>query len=99
MTTQEAIAFADKIQYNELQDLEKQLGPGLQIGRILQFAIADGYALYIITDIKPRTVSVKHLKLGDAWQAYDIVSPQGTVSRRMAEENIRRKDALAELFG
>lgn len=46
------------------------LPPGVIEGAILRFPAADGYALYLVTKDTGRTVEVKHIPHGDAWQVH-----------------------------
>ena len=46
------------------------LPPGVIEGAILKFPVADGYAMYLVTKDTGRTVEVKHIPYGDAWQVH-----------------------------
>jgi hypothetical protein len=50
----------------ELRDKEAALPEGAYEGVILQFPIADGYAMYLVQKTSPLTL--QHIPYGDAWQ-------------------------------
>jgi hypothetical protein len=110
ITRQEVLAFTKRVadagfsfeSYDafekELMAIDKRAGRGLNVGKIVRFQIADGYAIYVVTKINARTVEVEHVALGDAWREPFIESAGGKLSRKMAEQCVRREEALRDLF-
>lgn len=67
---------------------------GLQVGRVLQFPVADGYAWYIITNVGAHTVTVEHIPLSDAYQyggVYKTASGKLQVHVSVAERYFYKK--------
>lgn len=64
------------------------------IGEIWRYPIADGYAQYVILNIKP--LELIHLPIGDQWQIGDIVRRGLRVTDVRA--TIQRNKRLEELF-
>jgi hypothetical protein len=92
--SREAIAAVDEY----IQKLDREAGPGLNVGRILRFSAADGYALYLVTDIQPSVVQTKHLNYADGYSS-PAVNKDGLVFRDVAEKIIAFTDALNDMFG
>ena len=91
---QDRIDFAvwDKTQAElekECYEIEMAAGPGLQVGRVVSFGVADGSASYIITKIRKNDVIVEHLPFGDAYWSHAVgLSPDKRhyiVNRHTAE--------------
>jgi hypothetical protein len=86
----------------ELNAIDKDAGPGLQIGRCLSFGVGDGYASYIITKIRKNDVVVEWIPLGDGyfsdavWLSSD--RRHHIVNRNTAEVHTRRSP-LNPMFG
>lgn len=55
---------------DELWAKAKARPPGVIEGAILRFPVADGYALYLVAKDTGRTVELKHIPYGDAWQVH-----------------------------
>jgi len=83
----------------ELMDELKVLAKAKKtlIGRTIQFPMADSYALYLITGANAKTVQLKWLKWCDAW-VDDRCGYACRMSLKYASEQVRRVDALNELF-
>ena len=64
------IVSAHDAAFHELQEASDSLPPGVIVGALLKFPAADGYALYLVTKDNGRTVEVKHVSHGDAWQVH-----------------------------
>ena len=64
-------------------------------GIVLQFPIADGYAIYRVSKTSPLTL--EHIPVGDAWQI-PAAHIRGIRKRDVLEQAARRR-ALAVLFG
>lgn len=50
---------------DEMNAINKAAGPGLVIGRLLQFSVADGHAFYIVTKVRKNDVVVEWIPMGD----------------------------------
>jgi len=55
----------EKTWSSEMDAINKAAGPGLAIGRILTFGVADGTANYIITKIRKNDMVVEWIPMGD----------------------------------
>lgn len=64
-------------------------------GAILRFPVADGYAIYIVTQHKPLTV--QHVPAGDAW-AVDNATVRG-LNISDVRRQLEHAENIAELFG
>ena len=64
-------------------------------GIVLQFPIADGYAIYRVSKTSPLTL--EHIPVGDAWQI-PAAHIRGIRKRDVLEQAARRR-ALVEVFG
>ena len=80
----------------EMFAYSKSLGEGLHPGRILKFSYADGYACYMVKEVKPRSVTLIHCPFCDAWHHPMIVNSK--ITRILAEQTIAREDALNRMF-
>ena len=89
---------AERVLEDEVNKMDKDAGKGLQIGRVLRFQVADGYAQYLIVEIKPRTVKALHLPLGDAYANLYAVTKTGSCKRSIAEQNVNGADAWDRIF-
>lgn len=67
------------------------------LGRTLRFPCADSYALYLITSVNKTQVQLKWLNWCDAW-VDDRCGYACRMSRSYAEQQIRGRDALDEMF-
>jgi len=65
---------------------------GKNVGEIIQFPVADGYAQYMILSMKP--VSLIHLPLGDAW-SYEYVH---LLTAKEVNARLEQKKAMEKLF-
>jgi hypothetical protein len=82
---------------NLISELDEKAGKGLNIGRVLYFRVADGYAKYVVTNIGKQNVTVVHLAVDDAWQDNYVVV-NNKVLRVNAERQIRQNDASKNFF-
>lgn len=59
-----------KLEDQYIEDVRESLKAGKPgdkyVGEIVQFQVADGYALYMVASMKP--LELVHLHVGDAWQ-------------------------------
>ena len=79
----EAMLRDEDIFWKEVEAADKKLGPGLQIGRLVQWSVADGYASYLVDKITPRTVHLLHIPFGDGYQSPAVF--QGKAPRKAVE--------------
>jgi len=84
---------------NELMDELETLAKEKKtiLGRTLRFPMADSYALYLITSVGKTQVQLKWLNWCDAW-VDDRCGYACRMSLKYASEQVRRVDALNELF-
>lgn len=65
---------------------------GKNVGEIIRFGVADGYARYMVANMKP--VELVHIPLDDAWDfAYAHL-----LTAKEVQESIDREKAMAKLF-
>jgi len=81
--------------WNELKVLAK--ANNTLLGRIMKFQHADSYAFYLITKVNKRTVRLDWINYCDAW-VDNRCGYACLMSFDYASEEIRRRDALDELF-
>lgn len=72
------------------------LPPGVIEGAILKFPVADGYAMYLVSKDTGRTVEVKHIPYGDAWQVHPALI-RG-LTRKDIVRQVEGERKLAALF-
>lgn len=75
-----------------LKDYLLAVRKGKNIGEIIRFPVADGYAEYMVASMKP--AELIHLPLGDAWQ----FQYAHLLNAKEIQEEIDRQKALKELF-
>jgi len=75
----------------QVYEIDKEVGEGVKVGRLIQIPYADGYALYWITKITKSSVHTNWIPYGDAWQS-PVVSERGVCPMRIATEYIRMAD-------
>jgi len=76
-------------------------GQRLEPGSLLQFSVADGYAFYIVTEVKRAQVVVAHLPIGDAYSfqgCYLNAKGETLLPRPVAEKSFQMAQALKEIF-
>lgn len=59
-----------KAQQAALEELEKRsdaLPEGEVVGAVIQFQVADGYAVYLVTKAKGNAIELKHIDYGDGY--------------------------------
>ena len=56
----------------ELNAIDKAAGPGLKVGRVLTFGVADGCANYVVTKIRKNDVVVEWVPLGDGYHSQAV---------------------------
>jgi hypothetical protein len=66
---------------------------GKNIGEVLRFPVADGYAMYMVASMRP--LELVHLPLGDCWE-FDYVH---LLNAEEVQKRIDSHKALEELFG
>jgi hypothetical protein len=68
------------------------------LGREIKFQMADSYAVYVITKVNKKSVQVSWINWCDGW-VDDRLGRQGTLDINYAMQQVRREDALQQLFG
>lgn len=81
----------------QVNDIDKEVGEGVQIGRVIAIPHADGYAQYWVYRVNKSSVKVIHLPFGDAWDT-PIVSRNGTLPMYAAKQYIGHRDGLRKIF-
>ena len=66
---------------------------GKNVGEIIQFPVADGYAQYMVASLKP--VELVHIPLWDAWDFQYV----HLITAKEIQEQIAGQKALKKLFG
>lgn len=78
----------------DLIKLVKDTGyKGKNVGKIIRFPVADGYAQYMVISMKP--LRLIHLELGDAWHFQYIER----LTAKDVQDKIDGEKALEKLFG
>jgi hypothetical protein len=77
---------------NELKEYLLRVRTGKNIGEIIQFPVADGYAEYMVASMNPPELI--HLPLGDAWE----FQYAHLLGKKEIQEEIDIQKALKELF-
>lgn len=77
---------------NKLREYLLRVKKGKNIGEIIRFPVADGYAEYMVASMKP--AELIHLPLGDAWQ-FQYAHLLGT---KEIQDEIDRRKALEKIF-
>ena len=88
---------ANRIKEQELETesdkLNENAAPGLSVGRLIYIPHADGYAVYQVQEVRPRSIIVQHMPFGDAWQS-PVVSKNSTMSIDNAKRHMKRENPL-----
>ena len=77
----------------EVKEYLKAWADKPSFGEVISFQVADGYAQYLVVNLKP--VTLVHLPLGDAWH-YEGASK---LTAKNVLDSIKRKKSLEEIFG
>ncbi len=83
---------ADEEYIQKLVDYAKKQALCPEAGKQIRFGVCDGYACYIVLNLKP--VELIHLEIGDA---YNFQYANRLTAKDVREE-IRRQEALEKLF-
>jgi len=67
------------------------------LGRTVQFQMADSYALYIITEVFDKTVTLEWINYCDGWKD-DRLGDKDTVPSKYAKYYIDSRDKMEECF-
>ena len=81
----------------EAGELDRSLSPGLKVGRLVHWPVADGNAMYFVTRIGKRMVHLEHFPWGDSYRSPVVVN--GQAMRPAVEQAIRGIDGLRRIFG
>ena len=96
-TTFQNVSEWEKLEKQYIQDLKKYIMSigykGKNVGEIIKFPVADGYAQYMVLSMRP--LQLIHLELGDAWHF-----PQAhLMTTKEVNKKIDSEKSLAKLFG
>ena len=78
--------------YEELKSYLKERNTNKYVGEVAQFAVADGYAVYMVASIKP--LELVHIPLYDGYE-YPYIS---RLKSSDIIDNINSRKRLSELF-
>lgn len=85
--------------YKEAEKLSKDLGDGLQVGKLFRTSVADGYAYYVVTKVGSRSVTV-------AWRGFcadrwtdSVLGWGGSFPKATIERLVGFQDGLHRIFG
>jgi hypothetical protein len=67
------------------------------MGRIIKFPMADSYALYVVTKVNKRTVTITWVRYCDAWQD-DRIGYENNIDIHYVTQRVRGEDGLEEMF-
>ena len=88
-----AYEVAEQNYIAEVKEYLKAWADKPSFGEVISFQVADGYAQYLVVDLKP--VTLVHLPLGDAWH-YEGANKLTTKDVLVL---IKRQKSLTEIFG
>ena len=85
---------------DRLFDADGQNAGKFMAGRLLSIPMGDGYAVYEVTKVTPKTATVKWRPDAamDDWQD-QILGDGGTFPRDRIEPLVERQDRISSLFG
>jgi len=85
-------------EFEKAQAASKEL-KGLQVGKLFNTGVADGYAYYVVTKVNKRTVQVEWRGFGGDRYADQVLGYGGSFPRAVIERLVESQEALAEIFG
>ena len=68
------------------------------LGREIKFQMADSYAVYVVTKVNKNTAQVTWVNWCDGW-VDDRLGRQGNLDINYVMQQVKREDALQQLFG
>lgn len=80
---------------NEVDEAARQAGT--LIGRILRLPVADGYAVYIIKEVRGSQVRLQHMKWGDGYSDWSL-GKGGWHSKAPIVRQIKLEDSFNAIF-
>lgn len=80
----------DDALYQELLATVPEEG-GLVPGKIVEWPVADGYAVYVVEEVGPTVCKMLHVPYGDAWRS-PCVDQDGNCLTSIAAEAVRIAD-------
>ncbi len=97
---QPELSFSNVNKYREecdtyIQNLKKMLSrrnKGKNVGEIIQFPVADGYAQYMVASMRP--LELVHIPLWDAWE-FEYVH---LLNAKEVQNKIDQQNAINKLF-
>lgn len=82
---------------NEWQEASTAAGKGPQVNKLVRFAVADGYAVYAIGKVGPRSCTLVHLPFGDGYRS-PAVTASGSCPRSTVEMAVGFEEGMSTLF-
>ena len=76
----------------KLDALDAKCRPGLNLGRLVSFSVADGYAYYVVSGIGPEIVQLEYIPVGDDYESVAVCD--GKCFRKTVERMLQ----FAELY-
>jgi hypothetical protein len=73
---------------NQWNEAVTYIGNKVQVNKIVRFHVNDGYALYVVGKVGPRSCTLVHLPFGDAYHS-PVVGPNGSCPTTIVEQMIR----------
>ena len=80
----------------EAEALDSSLSPGLKVGRLVHWPVADGNAMYFVTRIGKRMVHLNHFPWGDSYRSSVVIN--GQAMHPAIEQAICGIDGLRRIF-
>lgn len=77
-----------------LDALDAKCRPGLNIGRLVCFSVADGYAYYVVSNIGAEVVQLEYIPLGDDYESIAVCDGKcfrKTVERILKFDELNRR--------
>jgi hypothetical protein len=88
----ESYRKAEEKFYEDLKAFCKKRKDGKNVGEIIKFPVADGYAMYMVASMKP--LELIHIPIMDAWE-FEYAH---LLTAKEVQQKIDQKKALEELF-
>jgi hypothetical protein len=67
------------------------------VGRIVQFPVADSYAMYVVTGVNPRTARLQWIDYCDGWMD-NRCGKESNVDLKFVTEYVNHQDSVEEFF-
>ena len=77
---------------DEAERLSDSVGPGLRVGKLVSWGVADGAAFYFVTGVRKDVCTLAHLNWVDSWQSPVVC--RGVALRCAVQDAVTRHDGL-----